>query len=51
MKIFSVKYFACKIFYFCKYFMSKQTERKFHFLKLVDQLGSFCLFVCLFVCY
>ena len=27
MKIFSVKYFACKIFYFYKYFRSKQTER------------------------
>ena len=27
MKIFSVKYFACKIFYFYKYFTSKQTER------------------------
>ena len=28
MKIFSIKYFACKIFYLCKYFTSKQTEHK-----------------------
>ena len=28
MKIFSIKYFACKIFYLYKYFTSKQTECK-----------------------